>query len=198
MVNDPDTRESLLLRIADARDRDAWMEFAEIYEPVIYRLGMAKGLQDADARDLIQAVMSRVARSIHRWQPDREQATFRTWLSRVTHNAFIDLLRERHPDTATGGTSVMQRLKQQPQVNQAERAAFEFEHRRAVFRWAMRRIRGEFAETTWQAFSLTTLDGLSPTEAAAKLQISLGNVYTSRSRIIRRLKVEVQRHDTDV
>ena len=197
MVHDPDTRESLLLRIADARDRDAWMEFAEIYEPVIYRLARAKGLQDADARDLIQMVMSRVAPSIHRWQPDRERATFRTWLSRVTHNAIIDLLRERHPDVAAGGSSVMQWLKQQPQVNQAERAAFEHEHRRAVFRWAIRRIRIEFTDTTWQAFSLTALDGLSPTEVAAKLQISLGSVYTSRSRIIRRLKLEVQRHDTD-
>ena len=53
MVTDlPNTRESLLIRVRDLRDRDAWNQFVQIYRPAVYRLARARGLQDADAQDL--------------------------------------------------------------------------------------------------------------------------------------------------
>ncbi len=40
----PETRESLLIRLADAADAAAWDEFVAIYRPMILRLGLRKGL----------------------------------------------------------------------------------------------------------------------------------------------------------
>ena len=53
----PDTRSSLILRLADNVDGEAWDEFVEIYEPFIYRYARRRGLQDADARELVQDVL---------------------------------------------------------------------------------------------------------------------------------------------
>ena len=50
----PETRESLLIRLADAADAAAWDEFVAIYRPMILRLGLRKGLQATDADDLAQ------------------------------------------------------------------------------------------------------------------------------------------------
>jgi RNA polymerase sigma-70 factor (ECF subfamily) len=66
MRQSPDTRPSLLVRLGDPGDGAAWEEFVEIYAPLIRRLAAQKGLQDADAEDLIQETFQAVARAIAR------------------------------------------------------------------------------------------------------------------------------------
>jgi hypothetical protein len=43
----PETRDSLLVRVKDPADSEAWEQFARIYRPVVYRLACGRGLQDA-------------------------------------------------------------------------------------------------------------------------------------------------------
>ena len=73
MTESPETRLSLIVRLKDRRDREAWGEFLEIYRPLVYRLALAKGLQHADAEDVAQQVFGSVARAVDRWQPDAER-----------------------------------------------------------------------------------------------------------------------------
>ena len=195
MLDDPKTRNSLLIRIAESGDNDAWQQFVSIYEPVVYRIARQKGLQDADAKDVVQHVLSSVSRSIDRWKCDANRASFRTWLYRVANNAFVDFVRKRRPDSGTGSTSILKMLEHQPDRAAVAELEWQHEHRREVFRWAARRIRKEFTETTWQSFTMTTIDGLRPSCAAEQLGVSVGSVYTARSRVMRRLKEEVQNHD---
>lgn len=55
MPHAPDTKTSLILRLRDRNDTAAWEEFAALYEPVVYRVARCQGLQDADARETVQA-----------------------------------------------------------------------------------------------------------------------------------------------
>ena len=59
MTDSPATRQSLLVRLRDPKDGQAWAEFVAIYSPLIDRLARAKGLQAADAADLAQEVFAR-------------------------------------------------------------------------------------------------------------------------------------------
>jgi DNA-directed RNA polymerase specialized sigma24 family protein len=59
-----DTRPSLLARVRDGQDADAWSTFVTLYAPVVYRYVRRRGLQDAEAADLTQEVMVEVARAI--------------------------------------------------------------------------------------------------------------------------------------
>src|ERR1700736_4307969 len=70
MPESPETRPSLLVRIRDAQDRDAWGQFVELYGPVVYRFGRKRGLQDADAADLTQTVFQAVSGAIQRLDYD--------------------------------------------------------------------------------------------------------------------------------
>src|SRR5215470_12624867 len=108
---EPTTRHSLVLRLRDPDDAAAWAEFVEVYEPLVYRLARAKGLQDADARDVCQEVLGAVAGAIERFDPDPAKGRFRGWLFRIARNLVVDLLvRQSRQARGSGRTSVQDLL----------------------------------------------------------------------------------------
>lgn len=194
-MNDfPETRETLLLRVRDPTDRDAWADFVAIYRPVIYRLARRRGLQEADAQDLAQKVLIAVSRSINDWESDDSRCQFRTWLSRVTHNAVIDAFRRIRPDAASGGTSVVTKLNDYPASESPDEGELNLEYRRQIFRNAAIAVRDDFETATWQAFWLTTVENRTVEDVAQELNRNVGAVYSARARVMRRLREEVQNH----
>jgi RNA polymerase sigma-70 factor (ECF subfamily) len=62
----PETRSTLLAQVRSPENREAWEQFVLVYRPVIYRMARRRGMQDADAQDLVQTVLMRVAGAIDR------------------------------------------------------------------------------------------------------------------------------------
>ncbi len=189
-MTQPETNVSLLIRIRDSGDREAWEQFSSIYRPAIVRFAKQKGLQNADAEDLTQHVLLSVSRSIQSWQPDSNRASFRTWLNRVCHNAVINALTRVKPDRASGNTHVNDLLGQSRANCPAEQLTVEI--RREVFRFAANAIEAEFHSATWQAFWLTSVEEVSVEVAASQLGKSVGSIYAARSRVMRRLREKVE------
>ncbi|MFK8112370.1 MAG: RNA polymerase sigma factor [Rubripirellula sp.] len=188
----PETRLSLLARVGNKEDQAAWEQFVELYQPVIFRTAFYKGLQDADAQDVTQQVLWSVAKALEQRPHDPDRARFRTWLATVTRNAAINALRSKRVDRGTGDSNVQQRL-QAVADNQSDEAVLEREYQKELFRKAARIIEGEFAADTWQAFWQTTIEEKSIADVADRLNKNVGSVYAARSRIVRRLREEVQR-----
>jgi len=197
MAQLPETRNSLLLKVRNPADADAWEEFAAIYRPAIYRLARRRGLQDADAEDLAQRVLVSVSAAIRTWEKDERRGTFRAWLLRIARNAIINALTRKPRDAAVGGIDLSEQLDAHSPEHSAINELIEDEHRRAVFRWAAAEVRAEFHHTTWLAFQLTAVDGMSVDDAAAELGKSTGSVYAARSRVMRRLKAKVLEFQSD-
>jgi len=190
----PETRESLLLRLRDPQDHQAWTEFLAIYEPLIYRLATRNGLQDADARELTQEVLLAVSGAIDRWNPDPQRGSFRGWLFRIARNLMINFLaKRRHRPLSIGDTDFNRLLDEQSVPECDESQYFDQEYKRQTFHWAAETIRPDFQEHTWQAFWKTCVDGDAVKEVAAKLNMSVGSVYVSRSRVMARLRKEIER-----
>ncbi len=101
MTLTPTTRASLLLRLRDPRDHDAWVEFVSVYEPVVYRILRRTGLQDADAAEVLQDLLLAVSRNIERWEHGAEHGSFRGWLGRVTRNLVVSWVRRQKRQVAT-------------------------------------------------------------------------------------------------
>lgn len=93
MTSTPTTRASLLLKLCDPRDREAWVEFVHLYEPVIYRMLKWHGLQEADASEVMRDLLLTVSRGIGQWKPGKERCSFRGWLRSVTRNLVVNWLR---------------------------------------------------------------------------------------------------------
>jgi RNA polymerase sigma factor (sigma-70 family) len=192
MSSAPETRPSLLLRLREPRDERAWLEFSEIYQPLIYRLARRRGIQDADAHEITQDVMLAVAQAMQTWEPHPGHGSFRGWLNRVTRNLTINLvLRQQRRPHVAGNTDFRKMLDAIP-IDHEESAVFDHEHKRQLFQWAALQIREEFRETTWLAFWRTTVEGQEVAIVADQLGVSPGVVYVSRSRVMARLRKKVQ------
>ena len=186
----PTTRASLLIRLRDPSDGEAWRQFIELYGPVVYGFARRRHIQDADAADLMQEVLRSVMNAAHKLDYDPSRGSFRGWLFTVTRNKLLDLRERQRRGQGTGGTTAQQILDQKP--DDEDESLWDQEFRRRLFAVASEQIRNEFEDATWQAFWRTAVDGEKAKEVAESLGLSVGAVYIAKSRVQSRLKVRVR------
>src|SRR5437868_7245697 len=115
MTDSTPTHPSLLLRIRDSGDRQAWAEFVDVYAPLVYGFARKHGLQDADAADLTQEVLHAVSAAIGRLDYDPQRGSFRSWLFTVVRRRLENALRrQRREARGCGGTSARVALEAAP------------------------------------------------------------------------------------
>ncbi len=190
-MTEPVTRPSLLARIRDLSDHQAWGQFVESYAPVVLGYALRHGLQDADADDLAQEVFRAVARAAPALRYDPARGRFRAWLFTVTRNKLRSLLTSRKRDHCDqghrGGDGLLAR--QPAPIDDAD--LWERECRRQLFRRAAEQVQGQFAPTTWTAFWLVAVEGHEAAAVAGQLGISLGAVYIAKSRVLKGLREQI-------
>lgn len=192
MTPAPQTRPSLLVRLKDAADHEAWRQLVELYAPLVYRFVRRRGLQDADAADLTQEVLRSIARAAGAFEYNPERGTFRGWLFTVARNKLHTFLKRRHREKQHTEDAGEERLLQEPAPGD-EAAVWEQEYQQRLFDWAAELVRGGFTDSTWQAFWQTAVEGRAAKDVAERLGLSVGAVYIARSRVLARLREQVQR-----
>jgi RNA polymerase sigma-70 factor (ECF subfamily) len=192
------TRASLLLRLRDARDSGAWNEFVDLYAPLVDGFCRKQGLQEADAADITQEILGRVFQAIAKLDYDPRRGRFRGWLFTMVRNRLRDFsAQQRRRTAASGGTTVLRQLNGAPTRDGGLEALWEQEYRRQVYAAAARVVRGDVTALTWKAFELSVVEGRSPVETAAELKMSVAAVYLAKSRVMSRLRAEVERLEAD-
>lgn len=193
MDNSPATRLSLLVRIRNQQDEEAWGEFVDLYAPLIHALACRHGLQDADAADLTQDVLRNVLRAAPQFAYDPAKGSFRGWLFTVARNEIrkAESARRRHAQ-ASGDDDVQRQLEEQPAPDE-EVAYWEREYQERLLAYAIEKVRPGFRPLTWQAFWQTAVDNRPIADVAAALGMSAGAVYIARSRVLARIRQEIRR-----
>ncbi len=194
MAEAPLTRATLLARLKDIDDAEAWTEFVQLYGPVVYGFARKRGLQDSDAADMVQEVLRSVARNADRMEYDPKRGTFRGWLYTVTRNKIYNFLsaQKRRP-RAAGDVTSQERLEALADPSNEAEADWELEYQRRLSAKAMERVKHEFQPATWQAFLGTAVEGRPAQEVGAALKMTSGAVYVAKSRVLARLRDEVQK-----
>ncbi|MCA9138200.1 MAG: sigma-70 family RNA polymerase sigma factor [Planctomycetales bacterium] len=190
MPNFPDTHSSLIERVKDLSDGASWIEFLGIYQPVVFRMATRRGLQNADAEDVMQQVFTSIARSIDDWTGGPNEPPFRAWLSTIARNAITKSLARQPVARATGRSSMFALLHEYPDPV-ATMAEVGLESRKELVRWATEQIKHEFSVESWDVFWRTSINGDSIENVAATTGRSAGSIYVIRYRVISRLKEKV-------
>jgi RNA polymerase sigma-70 factor (ECF subfamily) len=199
MDAEPSTRRSLLIRLRDLGDASAWSEFTDIYGPLIERLARRRGLQDADAQDIVQEVFRAVSQAIERYDPDPGRGSFRAWLSRIARNLIVNLFTaQRRQQRGTGDVDVQRLLEQCPDPRGEDSVIFDAEYRGRLIVWAAERVRESFSEGAWQAFLQTSVEGRPAKEVAETLNLALGTVYQYKTRVVARIRRELAQVEWDL
>ena len=179
------TSASLLVRLREPTDRDAWTRFVKLYGPMMYRWARRTGLQDDDASDLVQDVMTILIRKLPEFEYDHSRS-FRNWLKTVTMNRWRERGRRKQlPFEATTQSEISR-------VPAAEAEDFwESEYRQQVIRAALDLMRTEFQPATWEACKRYILQDESPDHLAAELGVSVWTIYSAKSRVVKRLRQDL-------
>lgn len=184
------TSPSLLLRIRDHDDREAWQYFCDIYGPLIYGYCRKRNLDANDSADVAQEVLIRVASGIREFKYDRSKGRFRDWLSRIVHNEISRWFTKRIRNNTKS-------LNNNDQDSHANQTLWSEHFQQYILDTALKTTRPHFSAVTWQAFRMVWIENCSCPEVAKKLNRSLGFVYTSKSRVLKRLRLEFEQLSED-
>jgi RNA polymerase sigma-70 factor (ECF subfamily) len=183
------TSLSLLDRVK-ARDQEAWRRLVQIYGPLVYQWCHRWELRAEDVADIFQEVFQGVAAQIAGFHRDRAGDTFRGWLWSITRHKILDHFRRqgRQP-VAAGGSEAQQRMLELPEPPPDSDPSMSTG---SVVHRALEQIKGEFQEQTWTAFWRAIVDGHAPKDIAVDLGVSPDAIRVAKSRVLRRLRQELQ------
>ncbi len=183
-----DSTSVSLLRRLHSDDREiAWERFVELYAPLIYHWTLKTGLSGHDAADCVQDVLATLVEKLRTFKYDPSKS-FRAWLRTVTRNKCRDAMRKR-ATIAQGAVPLNPEDAASP--NDTELFT-DRDYQLYVVQRAMEVMQAEFETSTWQACWSQVIEGKSAAEVAQQLNLSENAVYLAKSRVLRRLRDELE------
>ena len=178
-----ETPASLLERLRQPDDQDAWNQLVQLYAPLLYHWAARLGLREADAADLVQDVFTVLVRKLPQFQYDH-QLSFRGWLRTIIQNRWRDWQRRRAAAPAEVGDAPLPHLAAEDTIDAFTEAEY---HSHLAVR-ALQLMQAEFQPATWKACWEQVVAGRPSAEVAAELGMTLNAVYLARSRVLARLR----------
>jgi RNA polymerase sigma-70 factor (ECF subfamily) len=177
------TRASLLIRIRDARDTQAWSEFHELYAPMLYRFARTRGLSHDDAEDARATCYATIVRKIPHFKYDKNKGQFKAWLRTLVNRRVIDILRkrrERHADT----DQLQGLIDSGSEVD----ALWEQQWRRQHLRYCLQQVRSRVSSATYETFTMLMQAGISVPDICQRLEITPNQVYKAKARVLEAIR----------
>jgi RNA polymerase sigma-70 factor (ECF subfamily) len=196
MSDAPDLRTSatLLGRLRhQPTDQTAWSEFVDRYGAKIYEWCRRWNLQDADAKDVTQAVLATLCIKMSHFTYD-PKLSFRGWLRTLTHHTWYDLVTSRRlTPVGVGGEGEVAGWLESLEARDDLIARLDEQFDRELLEEASIRVRLRVEPHTWEAFSLTAIEGMSGSAVAEQLRLKVATVFKAKSKVQRMLREEIAR-----
>jgi len=177
------TPVSLLERLRQPAEQQAWEEFVELYTPLLFFWTRRLGLASAEAADLVQDVFTVLVQAMPEFRYDK-QKSFRGWLKTILTNRWRN--RRRRPAEVSLDAAAVPAVPPRDADSLEER-----EYRQYLVGRALELMQAEFEPSTWKACWELVVAGRPAAEVAATLGLTVNAVYLAKSRVLRRLRQEL-------
>jgi RNA polymerase sigma factor (sigma-70 family) len=186
------TSESLLLRLKDGQDEQAWQEFHELYGRLIFGYSLHFEISHAEAEDIVQEVCVKVFRQIIRFDYSRERGRFRGWLKTMTRNTVIDYLRRKQ--SRLNSTREFQQYHEQKLEAESthDEQIWKQEWEKAIFETALERVRSRVGEDTFLVFQRYVLDDQSAADVSEETALDANAIYAVKHRMLNYIRKEAR------
>lgn len=169
------TSFSLLNRLRNSGDAEAWQRLVTVYRPLLAAWLRRFDVQASDVDDLAQEVMMVVMRELQSFQHNERQGAFRSWLRTILVHRLREFWRSRnYRPLATGNTDFQQQLNELADGRGGITEIWEREHDEFVMKKLLETVEPQFEPQTWQAFRWQVIDGLRADRVAAELGMKPG------------------------
>jgi RNA polymerase sigma-70 factor (ECF subfamily) len=189
------TRPSLLLRLVDPQNIEAWETFVEVYGPLVYGHARRRSLKHEDAEDVTQKVFARVSAAIRTFEYQPDIGRFRDWLGTIVRNEVNRFLRQNYTVIRSKGGAEETGLDQviAPTADTVWTAEFNTH----ILQLALQRAEGRFEPATWRAFQRVWLERAPAQKVAEEMNQPIDWVYVAKSRALKQVWEEVQELASD-
>jgi RNA polymerase sigma-70 factor (ECF subfamily) len=176
------TLPSLLERLRQPVDQEAWERFVHLYTPLLCRWARKVGAPAPEVGDVVQDVFAVLVHKLPEFRYDPSQR-FRGWLWTITVNKWYERCRKQQPELQADLAETV--------VADGTEAIGEEEYRQYLMRRAFQIMEKEFQPATWKAFWESAIEERPGAEVAAELGMTIDAVYAAKSRVLRRLREEL-------
>jgi RNA polymerase sigma-70 factor (ECF subfamily) len=187
------TGSVLLLLLNNPADPDCWNAFVDRYAPKIYGWCQQRGLQEADAQDVTQDVLTQLVQKLRKFAYDPRKGSFRGWLKTLTQHAWCDYLQSRQRiGVASANYEILQRLEAleaREDLLQSLAETFDLE----VLAEAQARVQLQVSARDWKIFEALALEDRSGPVVSKELGMTVSAVLMAKSRVQKKLRQEIRR-----
>ena len=178
------TTSTVLQRLANFGDGDAWSRFIERFRNPIVAYARRRGLSASDADDAAQEALTAFAQAFRSGAYVRERGRLSRWLFGFVHNKVLRVLEHdlRRPEAAE--------IERWSQVEGGPAVDPEWEEvwERSMLEQALAAARGEFQGSTWRVFEMLVLENRSVDDAVAETKLTRNAVYIAKHRVLARVE----------
>jgi len=179
------TSPSLLIRVRDTADRQAWDEFYARYAPMIR--GWCRHWFPRETEDMVQEVFTRLTECLKAFEYQPGTGRFRGYLKTVTHRLMQDLKERAKRRPRLDGAAAPDEVPAQDDLWDRLAAMFDLE----LLEMAKEHVRGRTSDRTWLAYVAVAEQYRNPAEVACELGMRAGAVYQAKFHVIKLLRQEI-------
>lgn len=139
------------------------------------------GLESDDAADFVQDLFVTLVQKMPTFEYDSRHS-FRAWLKTIAFNRWRNWVAKKRP-VVLGD--------EHPAIPDSVAEFIEADYLSVVSRRALQIMKSDFEDETWRACWLVVGERMSAQEAATELGIGVAKVYVAKSRVLARLRQEL-------
>lgn len=179
-----ETSQSLLYRLQHDQDDENWFQFSHIYLPLIQRWMRQQNVNETDADDLAQDVMTVINRKLKDFDHAGRTGSFRAWVKNIVINCIRNHWRQKAKVDVRGGSTWEDQVRQLEDPKSELSLLWEKQHDQHILAAVLQMAKPRFEPTTWQAFELLALKNETVENVSDALNLSKNAVCVAKSRVL--------------
>ena len=181
------TRVSLIQRVRDVSNKEAWTQFVTIYTPIILGYCHNRGIRAQDAQDVTQEVFRNLAKALPEFELNYDVGSFRSWLFTITRNK-----------VNTWHTKVRKNHELLESDTDEREQAWEASYMSQLFSEACKTVKEDVEPESWDTFWAIVMDDQPASDLAQKEGVSIDVIYKRKSRVSKKVKEAIKMIDDTI
>ena len=192
------TRRTLLQRAQDPADEKAWADFVKYYESFIHVVLHQMSFNRAEFDDVTQDILLKIWKHFQKFDAEKHQVRFRTWLSTLIRNMVITHINKKKKTREKQESHQEEVLTEMNLIPQNELDSIvQKQWEKHITNQAMENIRPLFSGQAIDVFELSLL-GKTAKEISQSLSLNQDSIRTLKNRVKIRLIKEINALRTEL
>jgi len=180
------TRSTLLVRLKDLDNQQAWQEFYDMYWALLFNFARRAGLSEQDAEEVVMDTVETVARKIEEFEYNRNTGRFKSWLLTIVRFKLGDRFRKQKRLAQRGEMVDLDSMEESqiadPQGVELEKL-WDTEWQKRLIDMALERVKQLVGHRQYQIFYCYVIQEQKAEEVADFLNVSKAQVYVAKNRV---------------